>query len=117
MGMVAPQQRIASAFFVFHGRYGDVSRYAQQRGVCRQWVYREAARVQEVLTHAREQVEHLRAEVRQLRQDKTELQQRLRQGERIKKRPKTRRFLPICQCLAVVSQSKHMVSVMFCFDM
>src|SRR5258708_8275237 len=78
MGMVASEQRIASAFFVLHGRYGDVSRYAQQRGVCRQWVYREAARVQEVLTHAREQVEHLRAEVRQLRQDKTQLQQRLR---------------------------------------
>ena len=42
MGMVAPQQRIASAYFVIFGHYGDVSRYAQERGVCRQWVYREA---------------------------------------------------------------------------
>ena len=49
MGMVASQQWIASAYAVLHGRYGDVSRYAQQRGVCRQWVYREATRVQEVL--------------------------------------------------------------------
>src|ERR1700679_3815336 len=72
MGMVAPQQPIASAFFVLHGQYGDVSRYAQQRGVCRQWVYREAARVQEVLTHTHEEVDHLRAEVRQLRQQLAE---------------------------------------------
>ena len=42
MGMVAPQQRIASAYFVVFGKYGDVSRYAEERGVCRQWVYREA---------------------------------------------------------------------------
>jgi hypothetical protein len=72
MGMVASQQRIASAYVVFHGRYGDVSRYAQQRGVCRQWVYREATRVQDVLTHQPGEVERLRAEVRQLRQDKAE---------------------------------------------
>ena len=43
MGMVAPEQRIASAFFVIHGSYGEVTRYAQERGVCRQWIYREAA--------------------------------------------------------------------------
>ena len=43
MGMVAPEQRIASAFFVLNGKYGDVTRYAQERGVCRQWIYREAA--------------------------------------------------------------------------
>jgi hypothetical protein len=79
MGMVAPQQRVASAFFVFHGRHGDVSRYAQQRGVCRQWVYREAARVQDVLTHAQEEVEQLRAEVRQLRRQLAE-SERLRSG-------------------------------------
>ena len=36
MGMVAPQQRIASAYFVVFGKYGDVSRYAEERGVCRQ---------------------------------------------------------------------------------
>ena len=43
MAIVAPEQRIASAFFVLHGRYGEVTRYAQERGVCRQWIYREAA--------------------------------------------------------------------------
>jgi uncharacterized membrane protein len=44
MGMVAPQQRIASTFVVLCGRHGEVSRYARQRGVCRQAVYRESAR-------------------------------------------------------------------------
>ena len=37
MGMVAPQQRIASAFVVFCGSYGAVLEHARQRGVCRQW--------------------------------------------------------------------------------
>ena len=42
MGMVAPLQRIASAFFVLLGRRGDVTRQAQQRGVHRQTLYRES---------------------------------------------------------------------------
>ena len=29
MGMVAPHQRIASAYFVIFGNYGDVTRYAE----------------------------------------------------------------------------------------
>ena len=77
MGMVAPQQRIASAHVVLHGRYGDVSCYAQQRGVCRQWVYREAAWVQEVLTHSSEECERLRTHVRQLQQRQAEWQRLL----------------------------------------
>jgi hypothetical protein len=77
MGMVAPQQPIASAFFVVHGQYGDVSRFAQLRGVCRQQVYREAAWLQDALTAPQHELERLRVEVRQLRQDKAELQQRL----------------------------------------
>jgi hypothetical protein len=77
MGMVAPRQRIASAYAVFHGRYGAVSHYAQQRGVCRQWVYREAAWVQDVLTRQQEEREHWRAQVRRLQQRQTELEQRL----------------------------------------
>jgi hypothetical protein len=77
MGIVALPQRIASAQVVFQGRYGDVSRYAQQRGVCRQWVYREAAWVQEVLTHSPEECERLRTQVRQLQQRQAELERRL----------------------------------------
>jgi hypothetical protein len=77
MGMVAPQQRIASAYVVFHGRYGAVSQYAQQRGVSRQWVYREAAWVQHALTEERSECARLRAQVRQLQQRQTELERLL----------------------------------------
>jgi len=73
--MVAPQQRIASAFFVIHGQYGDVSRYARERGVCRQWVYREAVWVHQALRQ--EEHEILRARVRDLEQRHSELQRLL----------------------------------------
>jgi hypothetical protein len=77
MGMVAPQQRIASAFFVLYGNHGDVSRYAQQRGVCRQCVYHEAAGLQRFLTTPEPEVQRLRAQVQQLQQRQAELEQRL----------------------------------------
>jgi hypothetical protein len=77
MGMVASPQGIASAFFVFHGAYGDVSRYAHERGVCRQWVYREAAGVRSVLTGEQQELERLRVEVRELKQRQIQLEQRL----------------------------------------
>jgi hypothetical protein len=70
MGMVAPEQRIASAYFVIHGEYGEVSRLARHRGVCRQWVYREAAGLTKTLAAQEEQLRALRAEVKQLRQSK-----------------------------------------------
>ncbi len=82
MGMVAPQQRIASAFTVFFGQYGDVSRYAQERGVCRQWVYREADWVALTLegTAQREENARLRARVCELEQQNAVLEQRLAQA-------------------------------------
>ncbi len=77
MGMVAPRQQIASAFFVIHGGYGDVSRYAQERGVCRQRVYREAASLTKALTEKEEELAALRSEVNALRQTQAELEKRL----------------------------------------
>ena len=77
MGMVASPQRIASAFFVFHGGYGDVSRYAQERGVCRQWVYREAVGLRDFLTGEQQELERLRVEVRELKQQQIQLQRQL----------------------------------------
>jgi hypothetical protein len=77
MGMVALQQRIASAFFVTHGDYGDVSRYAHERDVCRQWVYREAAWIQQVLSEGQQERECLRARVRELEEQQKELEERL----------------------------------------
>src|SRR5277367_1249525 len=77
MGMVAPEQRIASAFFVLFGKYGDVSRYAQERGVCRQWVYREASSLRNALATARQEIDSLREQLRQALQQQTELEARL----------------------------------------
>jgi hypothetical protein len=79
MGMVAPHRRIGSAFFVCFGQYGDVSRFAQQQGISRQWVYREAQQVTATLegTNARKEIESLQAEVTGLRQQIAELQRRL----------------------------------------
>ena len=76
MGMVAPQERIASAYFVVFGKYGDVSRYAQERGVCRQWVYREAHWLQEVLAQQRQEVQRLRQQVQEVQQQNKHLQER-----------------------------------------
>jgi hypothetical protein len=82
MGMVAPQQRIASAFVVVCGRYGDVRRYAQQRGICRQSVYRESAWVLANLAGDgwRRQVADLQQQLRQSRQRVAELEARLAQA-------------------------------------
>jgi len=77
MGMVAPQQRIASAYFVIFGNYGDVSRYAEERGVCRQWVYREAGWLQDFLAGKQAQVEALEQRVQELEQKNVALEERL----------------------------------------
>lgn len=77
MGMVAPPQRIASAYFVVFGKYGDVSRYAEERGVCRQWVYREADWLRNSLATSHEKIDALEQRVRELEQQKAALEQRL----------------------------------------
>jgi hypothetical protein len=100
MGMVASQQRIASAFFVIHGKYGDVSRYAQERGVCRQWVYREATGLQDSLTRNQQEVKRLQIEVRELRQRQAELEQRLATAVVIDDE-KQAEFVGVCQALGV----------------
>src|SRR6266478_3027041 len=77
MGIVVPPQRIASAYFVVFGKYGDVSRYAEERGVCRQWVYREADWLRNSLATSREKIDALEKRVRELEQQQAALQQRL----------------------------------------
>lgn len=77
MGMVAPEQRIASAFFVIHGKYGDVSRYAQERGVCRQSIYNEAAALRSALATAQQEKQALHEQLRQALQQRAELETRL----------------------------------------
>lgn len=80
MGMVAPEQRIASAFFVVFGKYGDVTRYAQERGVCRQSIYNEAAALRNAVATARQESAELREQLQQAHQVQAELQARLAQA-------------------------------------
>src|SRR5205823_6295526 len=77
MGMVAPLPQIASAYFVVYGQYGEVSRYAKERGVCRQWVYREADGLRNSLATSRAKINALEQRVRELEQRQAALQQRL----------------------------------------
>jgi hypothetical protein len=76
MNIVEPQQRIASAFVVIFGQHGSVTQYAQERGVCRQWVYREAEWVQKHLAD-HEEIRRLRQQVRELTEQNGALKQRL----------------------------------------
>src|ERR1700730_2789042 len=73
MGMVAPRRGIGSAFFIHFGRYGDVSNFAKEQGVSRQWVYREAQQVTATL----EGIACLQAEITALRLQVAEQQRRL----------------------------------------
>jgi hypothetical protein len=75
MSMVAPRQRIASTFVVCFGRYGEVTRVAQERGVCRQRLYREANAVLTTL-----QGEAHREEINCWRQRVQDLEQQLAQA-------------------------------------
>ena len=100
MGMVAPQQRIASAYVVFFGTYGQVSRYAEQRGVCRQWVYQEAHWVQNRLQQTQEENQQLHKQVQGLRQQVRTLEQRLAQAVVLDKQ-KQDEFATVCQALGV----------------
>lgn len=80
MGMVAPEQRIASAFFVVFGKYGDVTRYAQERGVCRQSIYNEAAALRNALATTQQENVRLCGQLRQADEQRAELEARLAQA-------------------------------------
>jgi hypothetical protein len=81
MGMVAIPQHIASAFFVFCGRHGDVTHYAEESAVSRQSVYRQAHTVVLALDgSARARIEQLSAQGATFRQQIAQLEDRLRQA-------------------------------------
>ena len=78
MSIVASPPAIASAYVVMFGQYGDVRRYAAERGVCRQWVYREAAALQQALAEPPQTIARLEARVRELERQQTTWQEQLR---------------------------------------
>ena len=74
---LSSQQPIASAYFVIFGRYGDVTRHAQARGLSRQWIYREAKAIQHALLNQQQQILDLGAQLAQTRQQLAAQQKRL----------------------------------------
>jgi len=82
MGMVAPPPGIASAYVVFFGVYGAVTRQAMERAVSRQQLYREAAHAVAVLdgTTQRTHLERLQEQLKQSQQRVAELEKELRRS-------------------------------------
>ncbi len=76
------RDRIACADAVFCGQYGDVTQLAQQRGTCRQAVYRQAQAVRDDLDgdHQRREVLRLRQQLDQAQAGRDDLQRRLEQA-------------------------------------
>jgi TolA-binding protein len=75
-------QRIASAFAVLCGRYGDVTRMAQDREQSRQSLYREAQQVVDAVEDTAHQarIAELEQQLDGLRSQVHDLQQRLEQA-------------------------------------
>jgi len=108
MGMVAPEQRIASAFAVVFGRYGDVSRYAAQRDICRQSVYRESAWVVATL-HGdswQQQVADLKQQLRQTQKRLAEVEAQLAQAV-VLDRDKQAEMVCVSQALGISLPEVH----------
>src|SRR5689334_9109958 len=102
MGMVAPQQRIASAYVVCFGVHGAITRHAQQRDVSRQRLYREHAAVVTALTSpaGQQEKEQLQRRLHELEQRTAALEQRLSQAVVLDK-DKQREFATVAQAVGV----------------
>jgi hypothetical protein len=73
-------QRIATAFAVFCGHYGDVTKMAQDRDRSRQSLYREARQVADAVdgTTAQAQIDELQRQLAQRQAEVRALQERLK---------------------------------------
>jgi hypothetical protein len=114
VGMVANPQRIASAFMVFVGPHGSVSGYARDRGVSRQWVYREANGVAAALENSRQRQEiaDLQAQVHQLKQKCRTLEKSLAQAVLLDE-DKQAEFASVCQAVGTsLPQCRQLLEVL-----
>lgn len=73
-------QRVASAFAVLCGRYGDITKLAHEREQSRQSLYREARQVADAVdgTAARARIDELQQQLAEQRAEIQALQERLR---------------------------------------
>jgi len=102
MGMVAPEQRIASAYVIVFGVHGEITRHAQQRAVSRQRLYREHAAVVTALTGTawQQEKEHLQRRVQELEEGQAALAKRLSQAVVLDKE-KQKEFASVAQAVGV----------------
>lgn len=77
MAIVVAPQPLVSAYVVFFGQHGQVTRYAQQCGVSRQVVYRQAAALHQRLQDSQHTIAALQQQLQDLRQHLAVLEQRL----------------------------------------
>src|SRR3954470_10393618 len=73
-------QRVASAFAVLCGRYGDITKLAHEREQSRQSLYREARQVSDAVdgTAARARIDELQQQLAEQRAEIQALQERLK---------------------------------------
>jgi hypothetical protein len=107
-------QRIASAFAVFCGRYGDVTEMANDREQSRQSLYREAKQVAQAVDGAvaQAQIEELQRQVAQRQAAVTALEARLRHAVEITPE-KQHEFATVAQAEGVsLSVARRLLQVM-----
>ena len=108
-------QRVASAFAVLCGRYGDLTHMAQDRQQSRQSLYREAQQVAKAVdgTAARAQIDELQQQLAQRQSEVQVLQERLRHAVEITP-DKQHEFATVAQAegvsLSVARRLLHVVA-------
>jgi ATP/maltotriose-dependent transcriptional regulator MalT len=109
------KQRIASAFVVLCGRYGDVTKMAQDREQSRQSLYREATQVVNAVeaTAGQTRIDQLQRQLADQQAQIQALQQRLKQAVEIT-RDKQDEFASVAQAegvsLSVARRLLHVVA-------
>jgi TolA-binding protein len=107
------KQRIASAFVVLCGRYGDVTKMAQDRQQSRQSLYREATQVVNAVdpTAVQTRIDQLQQQLAQQQAQIEALQQRLEQAVEIT-RDKQDEFASVAQAEGVsLSVARRLLQV------
>jgi hypothetical protein len=107
-------QRIASAFAVLCGRYGDITQMAQDREQSRQSLYREAKQVAEAVdgTEAQAQIEELQRQLTERLAEVIALEKRLKLAVEITP-DKQHEFATVAQAEGVsLSVARRLLQVM-----
>jgi hypothetical protein len=102
MGMVALEQRIASAYVIVFGVHGAITRHAQQRDVSRQRLYREHASLVTALTATawQQQKDQWQRRIQALQERQAALEKRLSQAVVLDKETQ-REFASVAQAVGV----------------